>query len=425
MIHLRLFGLSLSVMLASGCASINQQREMQVVGHQRIQHGTSSEAEAQYALGKYHLGENRPGRAMIAFTRAVTIDPRHVESYNGRAMALAEMGDLDRADEDLVRALEIAPESAHLLNNRGYLKMRRGDYQGAASLLQAALTLEPRNPKALLNWKTLAAHSNAASKPVPSPGGTGTVGPGGVTSLRPPIASPQVVGALSSEVSESVINIDPAERLGTRPMWVSHGKRPNPASPAAPSPLGTNAQPRHQSVVTIVSREPDVPLANAVGASMLSRSVGRGEVAASEAAADRLQSAQTPVEEMRPAPGPRSAPEQLEILNGNGVRGMAAALASSLRAQDYRVSRVGNAERYSYGRTRIYFRDGYMRHALELSRSLPVRPAIMLDNSMSDEVHLRLVVGRDLVQPGAARQLAGAGETGEIAGSGLSPEQGT
>ncbi|MFZ4876994.1 LytR C-terminal domain-containing protein [Janthinobacterium sp. Mn2066] len=88
---------------------------------------------------------------------------------------------------------------------------------------------------------------------------------------------------------------------------------------------------------------------------------------------------------------------RLEILNGNGVHGMAAAMARSLAASPVQVVRLGNEPPYQVLRTRVEYRPAQEQTARLLALQLgPQVDVIAADVAASD---LRLVLGRDFSDP--------------------------
>lgn len=89
------------------------------------------------------------------------------------------------------------------------------------------------------------------------------------------------------------------------------------------------------------------------------------------------------------APRPR-----LEILNGNGMPGVAAALARSLAGGALQVVRTGNAASFGVARTRVEYRPAQQQAARQLARQLgPAVEAVARDCPASE---VRLILGRDL-----------------------------
>jgi hypothetical protein len=84
------------------------------------------------------------------------------------------------------------------------------------------------------------------------------------------------------------------------------------------------------------------------------------------------------------------------IMNGNGVSGAAASEASRVRARGYRVGKVGNAPRGSYGHSVVMYRAGRVREARRLARDLGIAIVSPLDGLRKGDLHgakLAVVVG--------------------------------
>ncbi|MGK5029233.1 LytR C-terminal domain-containing protein [Janthinobacterium sp. DSP2-3-3] len=92
------------------------------------------------------------------------------------------------------------------------------------------------------------------------------------------------------------------------------------------------------------------------------------------------------------APHPR-----LEIVNGNGVPGMAAALARSLTGAPVQVVRLVNETRFQVARTRVEYRPAQEQAARQLARQLGKQVQTQAADCPASE--LRLVLGRDLNDP--------------------------
>lgn len=87
---------------------------------------------------------------------------------------------------------------------------------------------------------------------------------------------------------------------------------------------------------------------------------------------------------------------RLEVLNGNGVPGLAATLARSLAAGPVQLLRFGNAASFKVSRTRIEYRGPHATAARRLARQIGPHVAVLaVDGQGAD---LRLIVGRDMVE---------------------------
>lgn len=119
----------------------------------------SSEARANeaYLIGRSAHFAKRFGDAVSAYQAALRAQPRHVNARNGLATLYAEQGQLAKAialwhaltAEDAGAA---GPQSAFLFSNLGYAQFLNGDYQQALGALEKACVLDPLNYRA---WQHL------------------------------------------------------------------------------------------------------------------------------------------------------------------------------------------------------------------------------------------------------------------------------
>ena len=87
---------------------------------------------------------------------------------------------------------------------------------------------------------------------------------------------------------------------------------------------------------------------------------------------------------------------EVEILNGNGRQGAAAAEASTVRGLGYVVGNVGNASRADYTRSVVMYRRGYRAEGLRLGRDLGIKAVGPLDGLRASDLmgaHLAVVIG--------------------------------
>lgn len=99
-----------------------------------------------------------------------------------------------------------------------------------------------------------------------------------------------------------------------------------------------------------------------------------------------------------PEPQISRRPALLQVSNGNGVRGIAAATARSMDAERFRVTGLDNTPGYDVPRTRILHRPDYRDRAEQLARTLDVEPELQETTLLDNEVELRLVLGHDFAR---------------------------
>lgn len=128
--------------------------------------------------------------------------------------------------------------------------------------------------------------------------------------------------------------------------------------------------------------------------------VALGRPLAHHAAASRAAASPAPAHKIAaPAatkPKLARADVEVEILNGNGRRGAAAAEASTVRGLGYVVGNVGNAARADYTRSIVMYRRGYRAEGLRLGRDLGIKAVGPLDGIRPRDLmgaHLAVLIG--------------------------------
>lgn len=97
----------------------------------------------QMTLGLARAGQNNWEGARMAFARAVELAPEAADLRYQLARALLELGDYDRAADELDRAVQLNEQHTPALSYRGYLEIARGNPAGAAAWLEKSLQVDP------------------------------------------------------------------------------------------------------------------------------------------------------------------------------------------------------------------------------------------------------------------------------------------
>ena len=100
--------------------------------------GHHSQGEQKYAAKDYK-------NAIVAFGKAITLNPEHVPAYYKRARAKYYINDYAGAIDDCTHAIKLNPEHARAYNNRGGTKFRIEDYSGAIDDYTHAIKIDPED----------------------------------------------------------------------------------------------------------------------------------------------------------------------------------------------------------------------------------------------------------------------------------------
>ena len=313
-------------------------------------------ADAYYALGRSEHEAHRPAAARRAYGLALQVDPAHADARNGIAVLLAEQGDYAPAIA-LWRALVTeaegaalpAAERAFLLGNLGYALYLQGERDEALAMLEQACVLDPYQP---LAWEHLASVLEA-----------------------------------TSDTARALQMMKQARMLRTHDIRQDYALA-GTALPAVAAPAPRESPWPAGLARTEVQR---------VGAVVEVRRV------AARALPPALPT-KTPAVAAAPAPaGNVQSTFRLEISNGNGVRGMAAAWARRLRQPafaQWQSVRLTNVRPFAVAVSRIEYRDSGAAGdtARVLATSLATRlgmRAMPADGPAAGLVDLRIVLGWD------------------------------
>lgn len=362
---------------------------------------------ALYQLGRYYQGQRRYELAAEFYHKALATDDGFVEAHNGLGVIYSMQGQYEVAVTEFKTAISQSPKAGHLYNNLGHTLYLQGAYAEAVSALEQAVSLDPGNARTLKNlglayakagedsksrqvfieaakpsseYSAVAARASAqadVSQPVRSESGAGAAQvvvtqeiP--VQTLKPPVQ------ALSLPKDHGVITSAPAVPAPVpvieSPVETAQAV-PNASEPSKPAEL-----------VPIAASEPNTQVVSKAATEV---SIAAAEVKPSAVPTDSI--------ELRTAVIPPVL-LHLEVSNGNGATGMARKIATFLQESGYAKARLTNRKPFTVQTTQIQYRYGHQADAEHLRASLPRYAAMVQSNSLRDDINLRVVLGKDLVQ---------------------------
>ena len=299
------------------------------------------DADAAYAAGRQYFDAGDLPAAQAAYEQALHAAPRHVNARNGLAVLHAQRGEHAAAIaqwQALTQETGMArPQQAYLFSNLGHAYYLSGRDAQALTALEQACLLDPLNA---LAWQHLA----------------------------------QVLERLGQHERAAVMRRQAASLQ-------EHDVRRDLAVVRAEAP---------PKLVPVPESLPEAP---AMARVEITQSDGMAQLQRVPAAARSVPAA---VPE-RPMPAAAAPRPRLEIVNGNGVPGMAAALARSLAGGSVQVVRLANETSFQVARTRVEYRPAQEQAARQLARQLGMQVQSQAADCPASE--LRLVLGRDLSDP--------------------------
>jgi tetratricopeptide (TPR) repeat protein len=299
------------------------------------------DADAAYVAGRQDFERGDLPAAQAAYEEVLRHAPRHVNARNGLAVLHAQRGEYDAAIAQWQALTQetgmVRPQQAYLFSNLGHAYSLSGRDAQALTALEQACLLDPLNA---LAWRQLA----------------------------------QVLERLGQHERAALMRRQAAslqEHDLRRDMAVLRNEVPPQDVPVA-APV------------------PDAP---AMARIEITQGDGMARLQRVPAA---VRSVPVTVPE-QPLPAAAVPQPRLEIVNGNGVPGMAAALARSLAGGTVQVVRLANETSFQVARTRIEYRPGQEQAARQLARLLGAQ--VQTQAAACPASELRLVLGRDLSDP--------------------------
>ncbi|WP_027721668.1 tetratricopeptide repeat protein [Maridesulfovibrio zosterae] len=130
-----------------------------------------SPAEEYFEKGLNFLSQEKYGKAIIAFNKAIAMNEMYAEAYKGMADAYKGKGDMENYQEYLTKAADIyavqdcldnvkelfieilqnEPEALNPFNRLGVRLRKEGDYNGAIKAYHQACTFTPNDPNLYYN----------------------------------------------------------------------------------------------------------------------------------------------------------------------------------------------------------------------------------------------------------------------------------
>ena len=354
--------LTLAALLAA-CGAAPTRPQWAVEPLLRIEHAGGDDAAALYRVGRYHQQRGELAAAADAYARAIALRPDRLDARNAQAVLLAGQGRQDEAAELLRQLVADFPLEAQPLNNLGYLYHLQGRPEAARAAIEQALRLDPSYEQARANLARLA---------------------------------------------ETVSSTGNTARAATAPRTPA----PHDAAPATRA-ADAAPQPRLQLVQTAPNEFRLEPRAQAPAAASSANAAGAVGIASAAATADgsaALGAIGAPAGRAAPS-APASvaahADAALQIVNGNGVRGLAERVRGVLRRHGVAGADADTVNGRSRQRvTLIEYAPGQRERAEAVRAALDGRVRLVAARALPDALALRLVLGRDYDGPGATGNAA-------------------
>ncbi len=104
-----------------------------------------------FVLGNVLSEQLQYAEAIDAYQKALTIDPKSVDTYCNLGLTYKTIGNLPQAEHCYQSALTYAPDNTNVLNNYGVLLKERGELEIASNIFQRCCDINPNFDAARIN----------------------------------------------------------------------------------------------------------------------------------------------------------------------------------------------------------------------------------------------------------------------------------
>jgi len=110
----------------------------------------SADIEELFLEGARVLTLKQFDKALEIFNKVLEKDPTHIKALEGRATIYIQKGEIELAESDLKKAVNIEPENARIYYRLGQIYYRKKDLDKALEFFTKAIDLEPTYPAAYM-----------------------------------------------------------------------------------------------------------------------------------------------------------------------------------------------------------------------------------------------------------------------------------
>ncbi|WP_136796458.1 LytR C-terminal domain-containing protein [Desulfosediminicola ganghwensis] len=410
----------------------------------------STLSESHYKLGRHYQKQGRYKQAIEEFSKALNVDARLCKAYNGIAMSYDALKECDLAHKAYELALGCDPGKAYIYNNYGYSSILCNKLEKGTALLLKAEELSTGSEQIKNNLEL------AQLATTRQPNADCNILPADVSDVDLAQATPRELATYLATAAEQ--KIEQEKVVAQKAEAAKKAAEADEVSQDAPALLeqpsvvfvpsaGANFQP-HLLVDDFEPQKTEeltLPADTSVAAVNTGHAIKPVLKTTSKSAVPQPAKAMVkvetekdkgvdipafepkpemlmlPVDPLAPAKAPEvqakspTLPEEtevedksqaffkktetgVEVSNGNGVTGMARRSSELLGDYGFKVRRITNARSFQFDNSIIYYRDGYLAVAEELSHFIPGDQQLeQVDSLGRSAIGVRVLLGNDMV----------------------------
>lgn len=120
--------------------------EKLLIGEELVANDNKLKSEVYSQLGDAYFGIKNSKEGIIAYEKAIKLDPNNVLYKNNFAyrLALANL-ELDKAESLIKQVIDLSPNESHFIDTYGYVLFQKGKFQEASIQFKKALDINPKD----------------------------------------------------------------------------------------------------------------------------------------------------------------------------------------------------------------------------------------------------------------------------------------
>ncbi len=341
--------------------------------------------EQYYEIGRAYQQKAKYYQAVIAYQKSLRLDPNYTKSITGLATVFADQKLYIVSIPLFEQVTKIEPNAINF-NNLGYAYYLNQQYAEANRVLTQAIMLDPAYLQAQKNL-ALVAKNQAAADLIQDHADTG---------IQPNVAASQVEITNDTEPSKAALPSIEPQTVNDNTV-VPETKSETKMVQTASSVYELSIDPRLNSIAQAQPAIPATTPSNVLEnkpKNLLAAISGGISFKHAPAINKLFDLASNGIANFNVSDNSKF----VEIINGNGVKGIAKAVASKFSESGNMQLKVADAKRFNQMKTHIQYKSSHRDDAVNLNRQLLNKPYLVRNDHLPDNVAMRLVLGRDLIQ---------------------------
>ena len=346
--------------------------------------------EQYYEIGRAYQKKAKYYEAVVAYQKSLRLDSAYTKSITGLATVFADQKLYIVSIPLFEQVTKLEPNAINF-NNLGYAYYLNQQYPEANRVLNQAILLEPGYMQAQKNLELVTIQIANQDQPVadvtqanasqPSTEPIGFVISNDIKPEKLAAASDEVQ-LLNGNISSSEIKSETTMVQTASSVYELNIK---PQADIAAKSATKDVASKELSNKNVVSDKPKNILAAISGGISFKHAPIMNKLF--DLASNNV-----------PKFNVRDNNKTVEIINGNGIKGIAKAVASKFNESGNLQLKVADAKRFNQMKTHIQYKSGHRDDAMNLNRNLLNKPYLIRNDNLPNNVALRLVLGRDLIQ---------------------------